>query len=114
MGAIYGSSYYTIVDGPHWADAEANAVALGGHLAAINDADENAFLLRSFSGNTRFDQSDFGIRNIYNSYVGWIGLYYEFDISDFRNSDGSHQSYFNWASSIDGRDRPLSPLPTLS
>ena len=27
MGAIYGSSYYTIVDGPRWAEAEANAAA---------------------------------------------------------------------------------------
>ena len=109
MGVIRGSSYYTIVDGPHWADAEANAVELGGHLASINNESENSFVLSSFAGNPRFTQSDFGIRNVYNSYVGWIGLYYDFNISAFRNSDGSNQSYFNWASSADGRNRPLSP-----
>ena len=81
MGVIRGSSYYTVVDGPHWADAEANAVELGGHLAAINNAEENAFILKSFAGNSRFTQGEFGIRNVYNSYVGWIGLYYDFDAS---------------------------------
>ena len=103
MGVIRGSSYYTIVDGPHWEDAEANAVALGGHLASINDESENSFVLNSFAGNTRFTQSEFGIHNVYNSYVGWIGLSYDFNVSAFRNSDGSNQSYFNWASSADGR-----------
>lgn len=44
MGAIYGSSYYTIVDGPTWEEAEANAVKLGGHLVTINDSNESAFL----------------------------------------------------------------------
>ena len=48
MGVIRGSSYYTIVDGPHWEDAEANAVALGGHLASINDESENTWVHKTF------------------------------------------------------------------
>ena len=32
MGAIYGSSYYTIVDGPTWPQEEANASKLGARL----------------------------------------------------------------------------------
>ena len=41
MGVIRGSSYYTVVDGPTWTQAEANAVVLGGHLVSIESADEN-------------------------------------------------------------------------
>ncbi len=34
---IRGDSLYTIVDGPTWEEAEANAQALGGNLVAINE-----------------------------------------------------------------------------
>jgi hypothetical protein len=44
MGSIRGSSYYAIVDGPTWSQAEANSVALGGHLVTINDSGENDFI----------------------------------------------------------------------
>ena len=36
-----GDSAYVIVEGPTWEEAEANAVALGGHLVTINNAEEN-------------------------------------------------------------------------
>ena len=39
-----GDSAYVIVEGPTWEEAEANAVALGGHLVTINDAEENQWL----------------------------------------------------------------------
>ena len=42
MGVIRGSSYYTTVNGPTWTQAEANAVALGGHLVSIESSEENA------------------------------------------------------------------------
>ena len=38
------NSIYTIVDGPSWTEAEANANKLGGHLASINDKDEDKFV----------------------------------------------------------------------
>ena len=41
MGVIRGGSYYTVVDGPTWTQAEANAVTLGGHLVSIESSDEN-------------------------------------------------------------------------
>ena len=55
------NNYYTIVDGPTWEEAEANAVKLGGHLVTINDASENSFLT-----------SFMGLENIYNSaFIGF-------------------------------------------
>ncbi|MCP9926121.1 putative Ig domain-containing protein, partial [Synechococcus lacustris C3-12m-Tous] len=70
---IRGNSLYTIVDGPTWTEAEANAVKLGGHLVAINDVQETLFL----------QESDF-LRSIHESYEwqngwdvhggAWIGL----------------------------------------
>ena len=40
MGAIYKSSYYTIVNGPSWTKAESNSKKIGGNLITINDKDE--------------------------------------------------------------------------
>ena len=49
MGVIRGSSYYTVVDGPTWTQAEANAVVLGGHLAALSSESEHLWLAQEFS-----------------------------------------------------------------
>ena len=81
MGAIYGSSYYAVVDGPTWLESSSRAEALGGYLAAINDLQENDFV-------TGF----LGTSNIYNS--AFIG---------FRNggwADGSSLGYNNFHSDI--------------
>ena len=53
MGAIYGSSYYKIVDGLSWTTAESNAIALGGNLASINDSNENTFVLENLGKRIR-------------------------------------------------------------
>lgn len=45
---IRGNSLYTIVDGPSWTQAEANSVALGGHLVSIQSEGENQFLNNTF------------------------------------------------------------------
>ena len=42
-------SFYVVVDGPTWEQAEANAQKLGGHLVTINDAEENAWLFETFN-----------------------------------------------------------------
>jgi len=47
---------YHLLDNSNWTDAEAAAVALGGHLATVEDIAENTFLTSSFStfgGTTR-------------------------------------------------------------
>ena len=44
-----GDSAYVIVEGPTWEEAEANAIALGGHLVTINDVEENDWLHLQFN-----------------------------------------------------------------
>ena len=60
MGVIRGSSYYTVVDGPTWTQAEANAVVLGGHLVSIENADENQT-----------------VQQVAKSYFAGLGSYYD-------------------------------------
>ena len=49
MGVIRGSSYYKIVNGPTWTEAETNSNKLGGHLVTINDDDEFNWILDNYS-----------------------------------------------------------------
>ena len=49
MGSIRGNSYYKIVSGPTWTEAEANSVNLGGHLVAVNNSEENEWIKIEFS-----------------------------------------------------------------
>ena len=44
MSVIRGNSCYTIVSGPTWTQAEANAVALRGNLVTIDSEEENIFI----------------------------------------------------------------------
>jgi formylglycine-generating enzyme required for sulfatase activity len=50
----YQNSLYTIVHGPSWSQAEANALKLGGHLVSINTSQENDFLWQEFSNATKY------------------------------------------------------------
>jgi hypothetical protein len=45
---IRGNSLYTLVNGPTWTQAEANAQKLGGHLTAITSSEENTFIGSNF------------------------------------------------------------------
>ncbi|MEI6783705.1 MAG: FG-GAP-like repeat-containing protein, partial [Verrucomicrobiota bacterium] len=75
-----GHSYVLTDAATDWASAEAAAVALGGHLATINSADENNFLYQAFSRSANV----------------WIGLNL-FTGGQWVWSSGDPVSYLNWA-----------------
>jgi hypothetical protein len=96
-----GNSLYVVVDGPSWTEALVNAQSLGGTLAVIEDEAENTFLTASH----KRDQLLFVDGALYDDYVAWIGLTYDFETEEWRNTDGQPQTYFNWNPSfLDAKD----------
>ena len=86
MSAIRGNSFYKIVSSTSWQEAESIANSLGGNLAAINDENENIFILNQFSSAT-LDSSRGGL---------WIGLSADLD-GNFSWSNGDTYNYSNFA-----------------
>ena len=88
--AIRGSSFYTIVDGSSWSQAEANSVNLGGHLVTINNAAENEWLISTFN----ISEVDAKNKNL------WTGLYNSANANSangaWRWISGESISYLNW------------------
>ncbi len=77
--------YYTLTGGPsNWFDAEAEAVALGGHLVAINSPGEQQFVERRF----------LSVRDAYAQY--WTGATDEQTEAAFRWTTGEPFGYTNW------------------
>jgi hypothetical protein len=92
---IRGNSLYTIVDGPSWTQAEANAQKLGGHLVTINDASENSALVSNYSYADPNPGSLGYSRN--GTYPGmWIGAVNANDTSPYEWSSGEANGYSNW------------------
>jgi hypothetical protein len=79
-----GHLYY-LLGTATWADAEAEAVSLGGHLTAIGDADEQVWVYETFA---TFDGQ--------NRYL-WIGLTDEATEGTFVWTNGEPVVYTNWA-----------------
>ena len=69
VGAIYGSNYYRIVDGPTWTQAEANSLSLGGHLVTVNNREEGDFLVSTF-GKERYS-AFIGLNDIEKGSLQW-------------------------------------------
>ena len=69
--SIYGSSYYSIVDGPTWSQASLNAVGIGGSLAVVNDQNENQYIVDTFKNNSDLNTQGNG------GNVAWIGVTYD-------------------------------------
>jgi hypothetical protein len=83
---VYNGHVYYLLNTANWNSAEAGAVGLGGHLAEINDAVENTWVLNTFGG--------FGAVNRYL----WIGLNDRKVEGTFAWSSGAALTYHNWMS----------------
>jgi len=73
--AVFGGHTYDLLSQSNWTDAEAAAVGLGGHLATISSAAEDAFVYNTFTSNAQINR---GL---------WIGL-----------NDAAVEGTFVWAS----------------
>ncbi|MBC7771879.1 MAG: hypothetical protein H7210_05250 [Pyrinomonadaceae bacterium] len=73
-----GHVYY-LLSGSSWTQAEAAAIALGGHLVSVNDAAENEFVRSNFASESC-----------------WLGLSDQTVEGTFRWADQSTVSYTNW------------------
>ena len=94
--AIHGNSFYTIVDGPSWSQAEANAVALGGHLVTVNDLDENNYIWSLFKivGGWEITYGQGTVDP--NAVAYWIGLSDSGHEGDWQWSSNQATQFFNW------------------
>src|SRR5262249_34066741 len=78
-GEYWGISDTSVRTPPDWFDAEAEAVAAGGHLATINDAAENTWL-----------------RDTFGNFHYWIGLTDWGSEGTFYWISGEPVTYINW------------------
>ena len=84
---IHGNSYYVVVDGGTWSDAETNAIAAGGNLVAIGSTTENNYLISTFTGSG------------YRYKWGYTDQYWTGGIRDgtsFSWSNGENFVFSNW------------------
>ena len=79
MGSFNGSHYYCSLSPASWATARQNCVNLGGDLAVINSAGENAFLANGLLANS-----------------AWVGATDSNSEGSFQWVDNSPFSYTNW------------------
>jgi hypothetical protein len=75
---------YFLLDKSAWTVAETEAVALGGHLASVNNAAENQFLLDAFCSGADSKR------------VLWIGLTDQGNEGHFHWTSGEPLTYTNW------------------
>ena len=79
MGSYAGSKYYCSLYNAGWQQAQSNATAIGGTLAEVNSAGENAFLA-----------------NLLTLQRAWIGLSDYAQEGNFTWSSGAPVDYTNW------------------
>lgn len=78
-----GHNYYLVGVGT-WTDLELYGISLGGHLATINDAAENAWINANFMAPNP-------------SIIAWIGLHDSDLNGTWEWSSGEPVTYLNWA-----------------
>ena len=99
---VYNGHTYYLLDAATWNDSEAAALALGGHLAKIDDQNENNFVAQRFGP---------GILDFTHRGGLWIGLTDQAQEGTFVWADGTPLSvgYTNWFDPSEPSD--CLPLP---
>jgi hypothetical protein len=69
--ATYNGHQYALTTNSNWTDAEAEAVAVGGHLVTINDDSENTWLTNNFGSD--YPEVWIGLTNVDNQWVWGSG-----------------------------------------
>ena len=83
MGVIRGSSYYTVVDGPTWSEAQSKAESLGGNLVSFSSKEEETFVINY-------------AESISREAWWWMGMEYDPSISSMKWINGEEYGYENW------------------
>ena len=83
MGVIRGSSYYTVVDGPTWSEAQSKAESLGGNLVSFGSKEEETFVINY-------------AESISREAWWWMGMEYDPSISSMKWINGEEYGYENW------------------
>ena len=92
-------SDYVVVDGPKWADAQANAIKLGGNLVTINDADESDWILKTYRQiGDNLDRDRWGARQLF------IGLTRKYETGEKIKNRAGHRD--GWISGSESTWRP--------
>ena len=94
MGVIRGSSFYTIVDGPTWSEAQSKAESLGGNLVTVNSAEEKDWLTSQFNITGMHD--DQTKLNNYSATAYWMGYTDQSREGAWSWSCGEDSGYTNW------------------
>jgi hypothetical protein len=86
---ILGNSYYQVVNGASWSNAETNSEALGGSLTKIENQSENDFIVQQI-GKTLTETA-------FPGRVSYIGLSDSVQEGVWKWRDGTTANWFNWA-----------------
>jgi len=86
---VYNGHQYALTDWNSWTNAEAEAVAAGGHLVTINDDSENTWLAETF--NNAYARCCSGARW---QAAAWIGYNYNPDSSRWEWISGDPVTYY--------------------